>query len=259
MAAQVEPMKPTLKTYGPERLKLQHVELLTNFAFKFNLRRYNQVCALLLKSRGGLVSADEGNTAGRCKLTVSKPVLKATVASALETKICCTAFKSAFNLNLRRHNTAALDELVGEVAAKAARHDADKVGRCFLADPMKHTWAKSEAWCLLIHADASLSPPLHALKRLYLGSCKRILYKLWIHCFLDLLSVASCAPTTRWPRLWRSRRRCCSTARSARWQGLTLVHFPAQRMHLLWHRACVGVIYGGFGECLGRVCGVFRL
>jgi len=34
-------MKPTLKAPGSERLKLEHEKLLSHFAFKFNLRRYN--------------------------------------------------------------------------------------------------------------------------------------------------------------------------------------------------------------------------
>ena len=31
-------------------------------------------------------------------------------------------------------------------------------------------------------------------------------------------------------------------------QGLTLVQFPAQRKHLLWHRGCLRGIYGGLGS-----------
>ena len=39
-AAQVDPMNPTLKAPGTKRLKLKNDELLSNFGFKFNLRRY---------------------------------------------------------------------------------------------------------------------------------------------------------------------------------------------------------------------------
>jgi len=68
---QVDPIKPTLKAPGIERLKLKHEELLSNFGFKFNLRRYTTVMV------------------GRCRLPVSKPELKARLvsASALETKM----------------------------------------------------------------------------------------------------------------------------------------------------------------------------
>jgi hypothetical protein len=38
---QVDPIKPTLKAPGTKRLKLNYDELLSNFAFKFNLRRYD--------------------------------------------------------------------------------------------------------------------------------------------------------------------------------------------------------------------------
>jgi hypothetical protein len=39
-AMQVDPIKPTLKAPGTERLKLHYDELLSKFAFKFNMRRY---------------------------------------------------------------------------------------------------------------------------------------------------------------------------------------------------------------------------
>jgi hypothetical protein len=39
-AVQVEPMNSMLKVLGIIRLKLQHDELLSNFAFNFNLSRY---------------------------------------------------------------------------------------------------------------------------------------------------------------------------------------------------------------------------
>jgi len=44
-AVQVDPIKPTLKAPGIERLKLKYEELLSNFGFKFNLRRYS-VCGI---------------------------------------------------------------------------------------------------------------------------------------------------------------------------------------------------------------------
>jgi len=36
---QVDPVKSTLKAPGTQRLKLKHDETLSNFAFKFDLRR----------------------------------------------------------------------------------------------------------------------------------------------------------------------------------------------------------------------------
>ena len=38
-AVQVDPIKPTLKVPGTERLKLKYHETLSTFAFKFSLRR----------------------------------------------------------------------------------------------------------------------------------------------------------------------------------------------------------------------------
>jgi hypothetical protein len=40
-AVQVDPIKPTLKAPGTDRLKLNYEELLSNFGFKFDLRRYS--------------------------------------------------------------------------------------------------------------------------------------------------------------------------------------------------------------------------
>jgi len=40
---QADPIKPTLKAPGTERVKLNYEELLSNLGFKFNLRNYNVV------------------------------------------------------------------------------------------------------------------------------------------------------------------------------------------------------------------------
>jgi hypothetical protein len=45
---QIAPIKPTLKAPGYERLKLEHDNLLSRFAFNFNLRRYTTVYGALL-------------------------------------------------------------------------------------------------------------------------------------------------------------------------------------------------------------------
>jgi len=43
---QVDPIKPALKAPGTKRLKLIYDGPLSNFAFNFNLRRYNERLAL---------------------------------------------------------------------------------------------------------------------------------------------------------------------------------------------------------------------
>jgi hypothetical protein len=45
-------MKPTLKAPGAKRLKLKHDGPLSNFAFKFNLRRYITVARFAVDSVG---------------------------------------------------------------------------------------------------------------------------------------------------------------------------------------------------------------
>jgi len=71
-AVQVDSMKPTLKAPGCKRSKLRYEELLSTFAFKFNLRRYNL---------GGFTADDEASVVKiqaaakvvRCRLTLSNP------------------------------------------------------------------------------------------------------------------------------------------------------------------------------------------
>ena len=65
-AVRVDPIKPTLKASGTKRLTLKYDELLSNFAFKYNLRRYT-------------VLGDACYVAGRCRF---KPVLRAPGSSA---------------------------------------------------------------------------------------------------------------------------------------------------------------------------------
>jgi len=60
MVAQVHPIKPTLNGPGTKRLKLRHLKLLSIFAFKFILRRYNK----------GKVP---WNKVGQCRLTLLNP------------------------------------------------------------------------------------------------------------------------------------------------------------------------------------------
>jgi hypothetical protein len=43
-AVQVDPIKPKLKAPGTGRLKLKNDKVLSNFAFKFNMRRYTSRC-----------------------------------------------------------------------------------------------------------------------------------------------------------------------------------------------------------------------
>jgi hypothetical protein len=53
-------MKPTVKPPGSNRLKLKHHKLLSNFAFKSNLRHHNPV----LQERWAAIKLD--NKVGRC-------------------------------------------------------------------------------------------------------------------------------------------------------------------------------------------------
>ena len=64
-AVQVDPITPTLKAPGTKRLKLKYHELLSNFAFKFNLRRYSEVCVSVT---GGAVDATQICCGGQTRI-----------------------------------------------------------------------------------------------------------------------------------------------------------------------------------------------
>ena len=67
-AVQVDPMKPKLKAPGTKRLKRTFDVLVSKFAFKFNLRRYNVVTG------GERIDMDllKDAKVGRCRSPVSK-------------------------------------------------------------------------------------------------------------------------------------------------------------------------------------------
>jgi len=96
-AVQVEPIKPWLKAPGNKRLKLKYDKLLSSVAFNWNLRRYISGAISTLGRAWlrrttrrrwiGTPARQTRVTVGRCRLTVSKPGLKAPMVSALETII----------------------------------------------------------------------------------------------------------------------------------------------------------------------------
>ena len=53
---QVDPEKPKLKSPGIKRSKLKYDEPLSNFAFNFNLRRYNEVDTEVSATLGAMIS-----------------------------------------------------------------------------------------------------------------------------------------------------------------------------------------------------------
>ena len=76
---QVEPIKPTLKAPGTERLKLKYDELHSSVAFNFNLRRYSMVITEYNTSAASLLAGAHrlavglklmSFMVGRCTLTL---------------------------------------------------------------------------------------------------------------------------------------------------------------------------------------------
>ena len=61
-AMQGDPIKPTLKLPGTNRMKLEYEKLLSSVAFKFNLRRYSTELRKLCN-----------HPVGRCGLALSNP------------------------------------------------------------------------------------------------------------------------------------------------------------------------------------------
>ena len=73
----VDPIKPTLKAPGSMLLKLRYDDPLSNFAFKFNLRRYT-------KANGDLETALEA-AAAKANQDLETAAAAAAVATAAET------------------------------------------------------------------------------------------------------------------------------------------------------------------------------
>ena len=89
-AAQVDPIKPTLKPPGTHRLKRECDEPLSNFAFNFNLRGYTQ----------GVKSVAVGVHGWAVQVDSFKPVLlKAPMVSALESYNMMSRFQTLLSIS----------------------------------------------------------------------------------------------------------------------------------------------------------------
>ena len=73
---QVDLIKPVLKASGTVRLKLKCDVLITNFAFKFNLRRYT-LAHLTLRDRDAFFASETLRWVRRCRLTYQTHVDRA--------------------------------------------------------------------------------------------------------------------------------------------------------------------------------------
>ena len=63
---QFDPIKPTLKPPGTKRLKLKYDELLSSFAFNFNLRRYTTVPGTATRTANGVTCIGYTDLPSRC-------------------------------------------------------------------------------------------------------------------------------------------------------------------------------------------------
>jgi hypothetical protein len=94
-------MNPTLKAPGTNCLKLKHAVLLSGFAFKFNLRRYNKV--VMARAGDGACVAPHGRAV---QVDPIKPTLKALGTKRLKVKCDKLLSTLAFKFSLRRYTTA---------------------------------------------------------------------------------------------------------------------------------------------------------
>jgi hypothetical protein len=104
---QVDPIQPVLKPLGTKRLKLKYHKLLSNFAFNFNVCRYTGARVRDVLIREESRAAAEISAVRRCRLKVSKPVLKAPIVSArLKLHYDESLPSFALNFNLRCYSAA---------------------------------------------------------------------------------------------------------------------------------------------------------
>ena len=119
-AVQVDPIKPTLKAPGTERLKLKHDVPPLNFAFNLKLRRYTVAS-----------EAEEDNEVGRCRLKRVETRVESAWFQRLKLGYDEPLSNFAFILNLRRYTAGCMVE---ELRAKGdqALRQYSVVGRCRL-------------------------------------------------------------------------------------------------------------------------------
>ena len=72
-----------LKAPRTERLKVKYDETLSVVGFKFNLRRFSWVANMAPRTLVGQTLHALDGVVGRCRLTVSTPVLKVHLVSAI--------------------------------------------------------------------------------------------------------------------------------------------------------------------------------
>ena len=97
----VDPMKPILNAPGRTRLKLEHVKLLSNFAFNFNLRRYRGDDT---EARGQEARPGAELRGRAVQVDPMKPRLKAPGTMLLKLRYDEPHSNFAFNFNLRLYN-----------------------------------------------------------------------------------------------------------------------------------------------------------
>jgi len=79
---QLDPIKPTLKAHGTKRLKLKLDILLSNFAFKFNLRRHTMEVAMEEATEQATAEATMAAAAAAAATAAASAAATATAAAA---------------------------------------------------------------------------------------------------------------------------------------------------------------------------------
>ena len=91
---QVDLIKPTLKAPGTKRLKLKYDELLSNVAFKFNLRRYIEELAAKAHDRAAESATMDADIKKLAKVRPhSSNARRAAPSTTFVTKPCVTYHK----------------------------------------------------------------------------------------------------------------------------------------------------------------------
>jgi hypothetical protein len=103
-AVQVDPVKPVMKPPGSKHLKLKCDILLSHFAFKSNLRRYNKLRAENSTLLQDIAAVNRGRAV---QVDPIKPKLKPPGTKRLKLNCDALLSTSAFKLNLRRYTAGA--------------------------------------------------------------------------------------------------------------------------------------------------------
>ena len=177
-AVQIDPIKPTLTAPKFKLLKPEHEKVLSNYAFKFKLRRYITVAAnaFAAVAPAATVETDAGVKAGGGHCRIIYPLISPKcnpyiphVHPSYTPYTLCTPYTPHIHPTLSCTSNTPLmhpsytpytPHVHSACTPQRAPLHFDLLNTAPSPSARRPTGAKAEVWCLLTHAEACLSPSL---------------------------------------------------------------------------------------------------